>query len=390
MAELPKNTNPTVLHVITSLDTGGAEMMIIKLLETLQPWLNSCVIVLMDRGTLAPRLEALGVPVRYLGLPKGAIPGIHTIRQLLRLAREFNPSVIQGWMYHGNLAAWLVAKILRPQPTLIWNIRQTLYQLDTERRTTGWIIKIGALLSRAPLSIIYNSALSALQHEAVGYSQSKRIVIPNGFDLKLFKPDAQQREFVRQELSIPPTVRLIGHVARYHPMKDHNNLLKAARVIVDSQNDVRFVLIGRQVDRNNAAIEDQIKNLGLEQHVILLGERPDIPRIMTAFDLVVSSSAWGEGFPNVIGEAMATGVPCVVTDVGDSAYVIGNSGLIVPPGNHYALARAIVEMLALDSELLAKGSGAARDRVSNLFSIDQVGLSYLNLYLEAAKVKCVV
>lgn len=181
MKELSKN--PVVLHIITSANTGGAEMMALKLIETLKLSVDSRVIVLMGRGTLSPQLDALNVPVRYLDLKQGAMPGFGAVRQLIHFARELRPDIIQGWMYHGNLAACLVKVVLSPRPAVIWNIRQTLYGFGYEKNLTGRVIKIGAALSKTPTRIVYNSKRSAAQHEKIGYSQSARLVIPNGFDL---------------------------------------------------------------------------------------------------------------------------------------------------------------------------------------------------------------
>lgn len=376
--------NPTVLHIITSVNTGGAEMMALKLIETLQPSIDSRVIVLMGRGTLSPQLDALNVPVRYLDLDQGAMPGFVAVRRLIRFAQESRPDVIQGWMYHGNLAACLARVVLSSRPALIWNIRQTLYGLGHEKGLTGRVIKVGAGLSKIPARIIYNSTLSAAQHEKIGYAQSARLVIPNGFDLDAFKPDAEQRRKVRAELGVPPGVRLVGHVARFHPMKDHASMFRAARKVVDAMGGVRFVFAGLRMSPDNPEVAALLKGLNLDAHVILLGERRDVRRIMTAFDLAVSSSAWGEGFPNVVGEAMAAGVPCVVTDVGDSAHVVGAFGRVVPPVDSGALADAVLDMLALEPEAYVHMATESRNRIATLFSLDQVSAAYLDLYRKAA------
>lgn len=375
---------PTVLHIITSANTGGAEMMALKLIETLKPSIDSCVIVLMGRGTLSPQLDALNVPVRYIDLEQGAMPGFAAVRRLIRFAREFCPDVIQGWMYHGNLAGCLARLVLSPRPALIWNVRQTLYGLGNEKGLTGRVIKVGAGLSKIPARIIYNSTLSAAQHEKIGYAQSTRLVIPNGFDLDAFKPDAEQRQKVRAELGVPSGVRLVGHVARFHPMKDHASMFRTARKVVDAMGGVRFVFAGWQMSPDNPEVAALLKGLNLDAHVILLGERRDVRRIMTAFDLAVSSSAWGEGFPNVVGEAMAAGVPCVVTDVGDSAHVVGAFGRVVPPADSGALADAVLDMLALEPEAYAHIAAESRKRMATLFSLDQVGAAYLDLYRKTA------
>lgn len=378
-----KSQNLKVLHIITSMNTGGAEAMALKLLKALKPSVNSCVVVLMERGTLSEQLDALNIPSHYLGIKKGKLPSLGAVKNLCRYAKEFRPDVVQGWMYHGNIAASLTKIVLNPQPALIWNIRQTLNEKKPEKGLTGFLIKISARLSKMPTQIVYNSSLSAIQHEIIGYRKNASVVVPNGFDLQLFKPNFQKRREVRSELGISPAVKLIGHVARHHPMKDHINFLSAAKKVSDKQDDVCFVLAGHKLDSGNKEIMEFIRELKLEEHIILLGECADTARIMSSFDVFVSSSAWGEGFPNVVGEAMASGVPCVVTDVGASSYVVGEFGIVVPPANSVALADAVLEMLAHSPEAYAHKAEEGRKRMAAQFSIEQVAASYFTLYRNA-------
>lgn len=160
-------------------------------------------------------------------------------------------------------------------------------------------------------------------------------------------------------------------------------MFRAARQVVDATGDVRFVFVGWKMSSDNHELAARLKALDLDAHVILLGERRDVRKVMTAFDVAVSSSAWGEGFPNVVGEAMAAGVPCVVTDVGDSAIVVGTFGRVVPPADSGALADAMLELLALDSETYAQMAAESRKRIATLFSLEQVGAVYLDLYRKA-------
>jgi glycosyltransferase involved in cell wall biosynthesis len=283
-------------------------------------------------------------------------------------------------MYHGNLAAWLAARQQTPRPRLIWNIRQTLYGLHLEGRLTRWIIRLGARLSTDPERIIYNSIVSSQQHEAAGYAGNGRMVIPNGFDLTAYLPDPAARFTVRKEFGLAADTLLIGHVARQHPMKGHTSVLKAASLVVARYPDARFLLIGLNVSKDNPGLMAEIDALNLRKNVLLAGERKDMPRLVAAMDLAVSASEWGEGFPNVIGEAMATGVPCVVTNVGDSASIVGDCGLVVPPGEAAALAAAICELLATEPERRQQIGQDARARVREKFSIERVGRMYLDLY----------
>jgi glycosyltransferase involved in cell wall biosynthesis len=354
-------------------------MMLYKVLEATASTLQLKVIVLMKKGALTEKLDALGVDTEYLGVEPGKIPNIHVVLRMVSISRRFSPEVIQGWMYHGNLAAWLISRWTCRRAKLIWNIRQTLYDLSYEKWMTRWLIHLSRWLSSEPAKIIYNSELSARQHEAIGYPPQSSVVLSNGFDLTKFKPDEAARESVDNEFALLPGASLVVHVARYHPMKDHRTLLMAAKKVAEELPMARFLLVGRGVSPENGDLESHCKDLGLRNVVVLLGERSDLPRLMTAADLVVLSSAWGEGFPNVIGEAMACGKPCVVTDVGDSARVLGDCGCVVPPRDPGALADAMRRLLA-DDRLLCDLGKKARRRVEEFYSIEQVGKNYLDLY----------
>jgi len=365
--------------VTTGLETGGAEMMLYKLLAATASTIRSKVVVLMNRGVLSEKLDALGIDVEYLGMKQGKFPNPRAVFRMMSITRQFAPDAIQGWMYHGNLAAWLVGRFAFTKAKIFWNIRQTLYDLNSERRMTRWLICLSRWLSSTPVNIVYNSELSARQHEAIGYPHQSRVVLPNGFDMKIFRPDKKARESVSFEFGLNSNVRLVVHAARYHPMKDHRNLLMAAKIISQDLPDVRLLLVGRGVNEENENLKSLCSDLGLRNNVLLLGERFDIPRLMSAADIVVLSSAWGEGFPNVVGEAMACGTPCVVTDVGDSAWVVGECGRIVPPRDADALSKTIVALL-LDDGLRKELGYKARQRIQDLFSIEKVSKSYLDLY----------
>lgn len=374
-----------VLHVITSLDVGGAETMLVKLLQELAADVPSAVVALKDRGPLASRIEELAVPVHFLGVRRNGLPGPQAILRLVAAARKFRPDVVQGWMYHGNLAAWLVSRVLGGNPRFVMNVRQTLYDFSRERLLTRHVIRAGAVLSAAADAVVYNSVLSARQHEAVGYRPEKRVLIPNGFDLDVLKPDPDARAQVRAEFNLDPAARLIAHVSRFHPMKDHATLLEAARLLVDRIGDAKFLLVGHGVTNGNAELSAMVRRLALERNVIFAGERSDVPRIMAAIDLAVLPSAWGEGFPNAVGEAMATGVPCVVTDVGDSAMLVGDCGRVVPVRDPVALAHAMDEVLNFDDSTRTNLGRCARERIRDHFALDRIAEMYRKTYLGSGR-----
>jgi glycosyltransferase involved in cell wall biosynthesis len=192
--------------------------------------------------------------------------------------------------------------------------------------------------------------VSANQHEAIGYRADRRSVIPNGFDCERFQPDTGARASVRAELGLDEETPLIGLIARYHPMKDHANFLAAARLVLKQEPTAHFLLAGPCVEVSTKELSTLVSTLGLQGRIHLLGERSDIPRLTAALDIACSSSAWGEGFPNVIGEAMACGVPCVVTDVGDSAWIVGETGFVVSPKSPQELAESLQKAIGLEEE----------------------------------------
>jgi glycosyltransferase involved in cell wall biosynthesis len=369
-----------VMHVITGLSTGGAETMLLKLLSAASGSMEHVVVSLGEEGTIGPRIAALGVPVHCLGLRRNA-PNPFRALSILPLARRIGPQLIQGWMYHGNLMASMAALALRHKPPVLWNIRQTVYDLRRERWLTAKFIRLGARLSSRPAAIIYNSQTSATQHESLGYGAEKRVIIPNGFDCQLLRPDEAARKAVRTELGIADDTVLVGLVARYHPMKDHVGFLQAAAMIARSYPQTRFVLAGAGVSSTQPELVKAIQQNELWDCVMLLGERSDIPRLNNAFDIGCSASAWGEGFSNSIGEAMACGVPCAVTDVGDSAYIVADTGLVSPPRAPEALAKAIAGLIEIGRSGRQQLGTKARQRIETEFSLPAIVRRYEGLYL---------
>lgn len=378
-------TGMRVIHLITDLSAHGAQMMLYKLLSASdRRRFNPIVVSLRDRGPMAEKIESLGVPVYGADINPGISAPISLYR-LLSLVGYFQPDVIQGWMYHANLAALLVSELSNPQVPVLWNIRGSHFVLRDEKPFTAAAIWLGAKLSKLPARIINNSDVSALKHGRIlGYCTDKTLVIPNGFDTDAFAPSSKKRACVCAELGIASDSLLIGLIARYHPMKDHHNFLGAAALLHDKPK-VHFILAGESVDTNNKDLLRTIENLGLSSRVHLLGQRSDIPEITAALD-IASSSSFSEGFPNTIGEAMACAVPCVVTDVGDSAWIVGQTGRVVPPRDAPALARAWQELIDMGPERRQALGRQARQRVRDNFSLDHVVRQYETLYEQVASV----
>jgi glycosyltransferase involved in cell wall biosynthesis len=369
-----------VLFVTTGLGTGGAERMLVKLLWALASRDCDCsVISLLDSGTQGSSIQELGVPVhelrvnRFTGL-------LAAIWRLQRISRRFKPDVIQGWMYHGNLAACYAWLGIPRRSRLFWGVRQTFTGMKYEKPMTRLVVRACVALSRFPTHIIFNSQKSREQHEAIGFSPARGLVIPNGFDLRLFRPNLKARTKTRESLAIPPEAPVVGMVARDHPMKDHTTFLNAAARVRQQLPSTVFVLAGPGVDRSNTRMRATIKQLALDNSVRLIGERGEIESLYPAFDVLALSSAWGEAFPNVIGEAMACGVPCVATDVGDTREIIGSIGCVVSPSNPGELAAKLLTVLSTAKDHDVSLGDLARQRVEELYSLDEIADGYRSVW----------
>jgi glycosyltransferase involved in cell wall biosynthesis len=266
---------------------------------------------------------------------------------------------------------------------VIWNIRHSVHDLALEKRLTRAIIRLCARLSRLPRAIVYNARVSAAQHRALGFAAGRAVVIPNGFDTARFRPRPDAKAWLCRELAIDPALTLVGMIARNHPMKDPGNLLRAVALLqARGGAAVHLVIVGDGLDHTNAELGALVRELGLCPRVTLLGERNDVPALVAGFDIAVLPSAWGEGFPNMLGEAMASGVPCVATDVGDSTWVVGAHGLIVPPRQSEALADALARLIGLGADARRQLGLAGRARIVQHFSIQEVARQYEALHLK--------
>jgi glycosyltransferase involved in cell wall biosynthesis len=369
-----------IAHVITGLNTGGAETMLYKLLSRMdRARFDPMVVSLVDNGSLAVRIAELGIPVFSCGMQPG-FPSVGAAFKLTRLLRAFDPDLLQGWMYHGNLAVQAAAVTLAKKAPVVWNIRGSHHPLSEEKFMTAATIWIGARLSTLPSRIVANSVVSAELHQRhLGFSKDRWLIIPNGFETEKFAPSEEARSRVRSELGLPQDTLLIGLIGRYHPVKDHANFLKAAGMLRKDAPGVHFLLAGTGVDGHNAALRERCAALGLLDCTHMLGERSDMSRITAALD-IASSSSYSEAFPNVIGEAMSCGVPCVVTDVGDSAWLVGDTGMAVPARDSDALSRAWAELYTRGASQRRALGASARERIATYFSMASVAAQYEQMY----------
>ncbi|HEX7323835.1 MAG TPA: glycosyltransferase [Rhodanobacteraceae bacterium] len=373
-----------VCHVITGLEVGGAELALCGLLESLREPENT-VVVLRGRSVLSPRVAGLAT-LHHLDMNPGrATPGdVLRLRRTLR-ARDNRADVVHAWMYHANLLTSLALAGLHTP--LIWGIHHSLSDLASEKRKTRAVIRANAWLSRSPTCIRYVSALAARQHRRFGFSGKRSMVIPNGYDTRRLKPDPAARARIRQELDIAPDALVIGMIARVHPTKDHANFLAAAAGFIAAHPGTVFVLVGEGADADNPVVSEPIARLGLGGHVRLCGRRDDIEACDAAFDIATLASR-GEAFPNALPEAMACGVPCVSTDVGDAALIVGDTGVIVPPRDAAALQRGWAQLAALAPSARQALGARARDRVIEHFARAAIARRFADLYRELVATAC--
>lgn len=372
-----------ILHVITTLSAGGAEMMLCKLLSALpKEEFSNTVVALKDGGELEARARDVAHSVETLGM-RNAAPNPFAFLHLWWIMRATRPHVVQTWLYHADLMGYIVGRATGV-PAIAWNIRCSDMGDSYYRGVSGLVVRILSLLSPRPDAIVVNSAAGREAHTARGYASSRWHVIPNGFDLELFHPDPLGQAVVKQEIGAPVDRPLIGLVARFDPVKGHRTFLEAADILAKSYPDCCFALVGRGCELENNELNALVPS-HLRANVLLLGHRNDIPKVTAAFDVATCASSF-EGFPNVVGEAMACGVPCVVTDVGDSAEIVGETGIAVPPDDPQAMAEAWRGLLSGGKENRVRLGQAARDRIQSRYSLSQVSERYARLYRELASV----
>ena len=366
-----------ILHVIVGLGSGGAEAMLTKLVARLdRDRFEPVVVSMTDRGVFGDAIEAEGTEILTLGIRRG-VPDPRILSRFLGVLRATRPDLIQSWMYHGDVLAALAGRMVKIP--VLWNVRCSNVKMSDYSRISAMTIRAAARLSRWPVGIIVNSVAGQRYHEMIGYRPRAWHFIPNGFDVARFRPDPDARREIRTEIGIAADTPLVGVVARFDPMKDYGTLFAAASEIARRRN-AEFLLVGSDVTGSNPALREFTETSELRGRVHMLAYRKDVERIMAALDVLVLSSAYGEGFPNVLGEAMACGVVCVATDVGDAAAVIDDCGITVPPRDPMALADAVTSVLDMSEERRQNLSRRARRRIEHDFSIDAVVRQYEDVY----------
>jgi len=366
-----------ITHIISNLNRGGAEGVLFRL--SVSDKKNEHIIIsLTNEGFYGPILKSSGIKVYTLNIDSKKIR-LKDFLMLFKLLKNINPNIIQTWMYHADFFGGITAR-LAGFKDVFWNIRHTTLTPNDSKRTTILIAKLCARLSKIIPKRIICCAESAMDvHINLGYSKKKMIVISNGYDVSLFKPSKDLKFIFRKELTFDSKTIILGMVGRFHPQKNHLGLLRSLAIVKKSYDEFKFLLIGRNLDHQNLILNNEIKKQNLESNIILLNQRSDVPAVMNALDINVLSSSSGEGFPNVLAEAMSCGTPCVTTNVGDAALIVHETGWVSPPNDSIALANSIIEAIKernLDEKSWNLRRENCRNRIVENFSLDKMIENY--------------
>lgn len=371
-----------ILHVITGLDLGGAEKSLLKILSGLErDRFHSHVVSLTGRGVHGGAIEALGVPLTCLGLKgfKGILPCFF---RLVKTIKRERPDIIHTWLYHADFLGFLAARFSGKIP-VIWNIRCGKLEDSVSTRSTQAMSAILKRLSSKPRMILFNSYSGMESHVHSGYKPTQVKIIQNGFDMSEWKPNPAARNAFRNKYGVRENEKLVGIVARYHKIKDHECFLRAAKLIISNNKfKIKLVMVGKDIDHENSELISIIDALGIKDYVLLLGPLGDLCNFMPVLDCLVLTSR-SEGFPSVLAESLASGVPCVSTDVGDAKRICGEAGFVVNVGDYSAVAKKIEEVIRR-SELIGGDaiSLECRNQIKNNFSIDKTLRQHASMYEE--------
>ncbi len=369
------------MHVIVGLDVGGAERFLSRLVGA---HVNSMcfehhVVSLSTKGEIGEYLARQGIEVTALGL-RNIFFTPYIFFKLLRLIRLSNPDVVQCWMYYADLLGGVAAKVLGTKK-IFWGVRNS--QFDSGGSIFKRVVRFicASLSAYIPTRIICVADSALNVHVRVGYKREKMIVIPNGYDIEEFKYDHLARKQIREELGIGSCDVVVGSVGRYCPAKDHIGFVRAMGSVAQQDPRVRIMLIGRNVEAANVVLFEEIVKTGAENQFILLGACSNIAAYMSAMDIFCLHSLT-EGFPNVLGEAMSVGLPCITTNVGDAKILLGEAGIVVPAADVQALSAATLALLKADKNCWSELCLLSKERIERNYTLEMIIEKYELLYRE--------
>ncbi len=372
-----------ILHIIIGLNVGGAEIMLKRLVQSSlgNKGLANEVVSLTQLGVIGIQLENMGVRVTVLNI-KSIFSAPYAFFKLVKIIKNSKPSIVQTWMYHADLLGGL-ASFFAGNRNIAWNIRGSSIP-QKNLSLTGVLTKLCAILSyKLPKIIICCAEAARSSHVIKGYAQSKMVVINNGYDMGDYHP-REVREEERLNLGISEDTIVIGIVGRFDVLKDYNNFISAANELLKEFSNIKFLMVGKGLDNENHELTKIVKNDNTLDSFLLMGERNNVNKYLAVMDIYCMSSS-KEGFPNVVCEAMAMQIPCVVTNAGDAKNIVGDTGIVVPIKDSSALALGLKTMINYDVEKKLKLGKLARERISRNYSIEKALNQYEELYREIAK-----
>ena len=370
-----------VVHIISSLATGGAEMMLKRLIESAPATFPRTVVVsLTALGPIGEALRAHGVSVHALGM-SSLLDSPITLWRLVRLIRRYQPEIVQTWMYHADLLGGLAARLAGCR-AVVWGIRSTAIPQGA-LSVTYWLVRLCAICSHTiPHRIICCAKSAKEAHLKLGYAARKMVVIPNGYDFSAFDHHSNSRAAARHELKFDDNEIVIGAVGRFDALKDFHNFVDATFRLSAKRPDVKYLMLGRNIEWTNTTLRGWIEDAGLLNHFKLLGEQHDVPYFLSAMDVFCLSST-SEAFPNVVVEAMAMGLPCVVTRAGDAADILDADNFVVPIKDSDSLFDALLRMCELDADARRTLGAANAVRVRGEYGIEEIRREYEAIYAES-------
>jgi glycosyltransferase involved in cell wall biosynthesis len=375
-----------VVHIIPSLHVGGAELALLRLIGEGASEYSGCgenadrirhtVISMMPLGALGRDFAAACIPVVWLDFSKRPLRSFITLCQWLR---RHQPDVVSTWMYYADVAGGMAARLCGIR-AVVWGVRTTSIGGVLPHLRLRILCRLSALLSHhVPRAVVCVAEAARLSHIEFGYRADLMHVIANGFDVDVLEPSQFDVAASRALHGFAAHHIVVGHVGRYCKEKDHVGFLKAARLALNDAPLLRFVMAGRSVSPSNPVLMRAIEELGLQDHVRLLGERADVAPVLRSFDIFCLSSTF-EGFPNVLGEAMAMALPCVSTDAGDARVLAGDAAEIVPISDPHAMANALLALTHLTPEQRTQRGASARARVGNHYTVDVMRQQFHAVY----------
>ena len=374
------------MHIIIGLDVGGAEHMLIRLVREqhrIYPDRRLCVVSLTGIGSLGSKLLKEDIEVYTFGM-YGLLDLPFAFFRLRKLLIDLKPNIVQTWLYHADLIGGLAAYSAGIR-NIIWGIRAT------DVSSGSMVVRIlrlicGKMSGLIPKAIVCGAEASRQSHVLVGYKREKLLVVPNGYDFDCLQGSKKQRNILRAEFGIIEDELILGSVGRFHPDKDHKFFLRVAGILAAKHPKLRFLMIGRDIDLLNEKLIGWINDSGFKERFILLGERMDMPRYMAAMDIFCLHSKT-EGFPNVLAEAMALSLPCIATDVGDAAFLMSDTGRVVPGGDFLNMEMAISCLLNLDQVARHNLGKRAEIRILSEFSISSAQERVERIYQDVLEEK---